>query len=518
MKVLVGVSAHSLFWEQLLRQEGIPYRVVDLAEGNAVSEFSVMVVPRLTTGSESEALLGYLRRGGAVMGAARHLPGLPGMKTRREPIEYVVTDGDQVFPTVGLLDLALRGDVPREANHLRTQQNTFAVFAGEISGGIGVVFPFDVAELFFDYRALAKAFYGRRERLPSERVSLVAKGEIQHLVHDALVYLHHARGLPYVHAWYHPGVAKNVLAFRVDTDAGTRPDIDALYRVVRGAGIRATWFLDVRAHEPWIQHFESMVEQEIGVHCYDHVAYTDEEQARYQLGRAKQVVEAVGFAPEGVAAPFGFWTPALARAIEQLGFAYSSEFGYAYDAFPIVGATRDATFAPPQIPVHPVSIGSLLRVGYRPDAMMEYYDRVVRTKLERDEPLFFYHHPGHRCPDVARFLLERAQHEGVMNMTLREYARWWKGRSAAPLFFDIRGSELHVESVSYLNEHGVGLRVLPEGRNEILVPPASVIDLKMLKADRRPAPSFPEDLRRIRETEPRRMLGDLYTAMLRRLR
>jgi hypothetical protein len=452
------------------------------------------------------------------MGAARHLSGLPGMKTRREPIEYIVTDGDGVFPTVGLLDLALSGDVPREANHLRTQQHTFAVFAGELSGGIGVVFPFDAAESFFDQRALAKAFYGKRERLPSERVSLVGKGEIQHLVHDALVYLHHARGLPYVHAWYYPGESRNVLAFRVDTDAGSRADIDALYDVVRSAGIRATWFLDVRAHESWIHHFQSMIEQEIGVHCYDHIAYTDAEQARHQLGRAKQAVEAVGFSPEGVAAPFGFWTPAFARAIEQLGFAYSSEFGYAYDALPMVVATRDITVTPLQIPVHPVSIGSLLGVGYHAGAMMEYYDRVVQTKLLRDEPLFFYHHPGHRCPDVVRCLLERARLGGVVNMTLRDYARWWRGRSAAPLFFDVRGSELHVESVSYLNEHGIGLRVVPEGRKEILVSPAPVIDLKMLIAQKRPPPGFPEDLRRIRETDPRRMLGDLYNSMLRRLR
>jgi hypothetical protein len=518
MKILAGVSAHDVHWESLLRSEGIPYRIVDLAVGEDPSEVSVVVVPRSLGSREAEGLQSYLRRGGAVLGAARHLSCLPGVSTRREPLEYIISDGDEIFRSVWLLDLALQGDVAREANHLRTHQNTFAVFAGELLGGVAVLLPFDVGEALSDERALAKAFYGRRERLPSERVSLVAKGEVQHLVHDALVHLHRARSIPYAHLWYHPGQAKSVFAFRVDTDAATRAEVDVLYGSIRQAGLQATWFVDVHSHEPWIQHFSTMTGQEIGVHCYDHVVYEDQKTVMQQLDRARKVLHAVGLTPEGFAAPYGIWNPGLAVAIERMGFAYSSEFGFVYDALPLNVATRVTLNAAPQIPVHPVSIGSLLRVGYHADEMTEYYDRVVRTKLARNELLFFYHHPGHHHIDVVEHLFASAGAEGVVNMTMIEYARWWFSRCAASLCFEVQGTELRVESASHLSEHNLALRISLIDGKEATVLPARTIDLETLRTEPPSTSRPPADLRRIRETDPRRMLGDLYNAMLRRLR
>jgi hypothetical protein len=518
MKILAGLSAHARQWESMLKTEGLPYRVIDLAREEDLSEFSVLIVAHNPTSRERERLQQYLRRGGAVLGAARHLADMSGISTRNEPLEYILSEGDEIFRTVWLLDLAVRGEVPREAGHLRTPHNTFAVFAGELLGGVAVLLPFDVPEVLADERAVAKAFYGKRERLPSERVSLAAKGEVQHLVHDALVYLHRARNIPYAHLWYYPGLAKNVLAFRVDTDAATRVEVDALYDAVRQCGLHATWFLDVHAHEPWVQHFATMIGQEIGIHCYDHVVQGDRETALRQLDRAKKIVEAVGLFPDGFAAPFGVWNHGLAAAAEELGFAYSSEFGFVYDALPLQVVTRDKRYRPLQVPIHPVSIGSLLRVGYRVPAMMEYFERVVQTKLARHEPLFFYHHPGHHHISVIEHLFARAAQDGVMNLTMREYARWWTERGALSVSLEIQGAELHVEPAATMREKNVGLRMVFPGAKETTVLPAPIIDLNTVHPGVQSAFPAPADLRRVRETDPRRLLGDLYNAMLRRLR
>jgi hypothetical protein len=225
---------------------------------------------------------------------------------------------------------------------------------------------------------------------------MVSRGEIFQLCHHALEYLHHCRSLPYVHLWYFPEMAPNILAFRIDTDGAARYDVDALYDVLSNAGVAGTWFLDVAAHEPWLPHFATLAGQELGVHCYEHRIEGDPDRQCAQWGRALAMMRHAGFAPQGLAAPFGAWNPGLGSAIDWLGLLYSSEFSYAYDTLPLVPEDVDRAFKTLQVPIHPISIGSLRRTAATSKQMVDYYRSTIGAHWTRDIPLFFYHHPSHR--------------------------------------------------------------------------------------------------------------------------
>ncbi|MCZ6775616.1 MAG: hypothetical protein O7D34_04055, partial [Ignavibacteria bacterium] len=199
MKLQIGLVTQSLVWEQICLQEGVPFGIVDLATKDVQEECSLLVVNRPLTELERENVEQYLRNGGGVLGYALYLFQVAGTNSLRERLDYIVSDHDEVFSDLHLIDLGIYGSVPREANCMRTCANTFAVFAGPLGGGFAVILPFDAVEVLKDYRAASKNFYFTRDRLPSERVSLVSKGEVRHLLHRSFEYLHHVRGLPYAH-------------------------------------------------------------------------------------------------------------------------------------------------------------------------------------------------------------------------------------------------------------------------------------------------------------------------------
>ncbi len=501
-------------WEQLLEQEGVPFSYGELE--TQIHTCSMLVVNRLLKGSEVKTIEQYLQSGGAVLGYADHLTGVCGTTTRRERLEYLVAEHDDIFSNVSLVDVEILADIPREANVLRTQHDTYAVFAGKLGGGYVVMFPFDVATLMCDVRAADKSFYSDRERLPSERVSLVSKGELRHLVHDALQYLHHARNVPYAHVWYFPDGKRNLFAFRIDSDKGSRNEIDELYHVALENDISMSWFLDVKSHEEWLQHFAFLAGQEIGVHCYEHQTYETFDANVKNISKAKRKLEQVGISSPGFTAPFGIWNSELAKAIEKTVFEYSSEFSFAYDSFPVYPSNGEQTFLTLQVPIHPICIGSLRRVGYTEGQMKEYFRRVIEEKLLRGEPLFFYHHPTHHCRDVVQFIFRYVAEKGIENTTMLEYARWWKKRLSNRLEISFENTKCKVRSPKSVDE-SLWLRVVNPDKREVVVPVSDEIDLQSIEWNsQRLAAQVPSDIRRIREFDPRGMLGDLFTTLTRK--
>ena len=515
MKLNVGLMAHSAMWEQLLQQEGVPFELAD--RDININTYSTLVVNRLLLNEERNTVEQYLNAGGAVLASAAHLIGVFGTTTRRERIEYLVADNDPVFPSVSFVDVSVDADIPREANSLRTEQNIYAAFAGPLGGGCAVLLPFDIAALMSDDRKANKNFYASRERLPSERVSLVSKGEIHHIVHDSLQYLHHARNLPYAHVWYFPDGKQNLFVFRVDSDKGSRNEIDELRHVAVENDVRMSWFLDVKSHEDWLYHFAFFAEQEIGVHCYEHQTYGTFDQNLKNILKARHKLDQAGVHSAGFTAPFGIWNSALARAIDKLGFEYSSEFSYVYDALPLYPSNRELTFYTPQIPIHPICIGSLRRAGYGENHMKEYFRRVIDEKLLRDEPLVFYHHPTHHCPEVVRFIFQYVEDKRIENMTMLEYARWWVKRLNYRPALLFNGTTLIVENNSVADD-SLWLRIARPDKTVTLCRPSATMDLNTLSWNgQRAAATPPSDIRRIREFDPRRMLGDLFTRLTRKI-
>jgi hypothetical protein len=490
---------------------------VDLEKGDGVGACSVLIVTAPANRAALDTLAQFLRHGGGVLAAAAHVAGLGGTTVRKEQLAYLVSDGDAVFPSVRLVDLGVEGQLPREAHHLRTPDNMHAVFAGALAGGVAVLLPFDPVHVLHDVRTADRAFHARHDRLPTERVSRVSRGGIASLIHDSLTFLHHARSMPYVHLWYYPGTRRNALAFRIDTDGAGRKDIDGLYSVLRTASVPATWFLDVAAHEAWLGHFRTFEGHEIGLHCYRHRIHgaMSDQEADWRHGLA--LIRDAGYSPAGMAAPYGAWTPALGEVIDRLGLTYSSEFSYAYDTVPIMPLLPSATVRTLQVPIHPVSTGSLRRAGFSLTHMKEYFIAAADALLARGLPLFFYHHPTQHAPGVFEALFEHVRAQGVTPIRMDAMARWWLGRAAVKADLRIEGDTLEVGSDADLRAADVAVRVaLPSG-DEGLVAARSRIDLRTVAVSPRAPLMVPRDCRATREFDPRRAFSDLFISLLRRL-
>ena len=287
---------------------------------------------------------------------------------------------------------------------------------------------------------------------------------------------------------------------------------------MRESGVDATWFVDVRAHESWLPHFSTLTGQEIGLHCYEHRVAGDPAWNRRQIARGRDLLDAVGLSPRGFAAPYGTWRPDFASIIDEFGFAYSSEFSCAYDTLPLYPEIHDRLFRTLQVPIHPVSIGSLRRIGATAPQMDEYFRSLTAMKLARQEPLFFYHHPAHRHWDVVRHLLEGIRTLGIKPMSMGAYAMWWKDRAGVPLQMSVTKGVLSCSAADTLLRRDLALHAMRSDGTEAIFNPAEQVVLGTLSWQRETSFPNPPDIRRIREIDPRRLLGDLYNAMLRRLK
>ena len=496
MRLCIGIVGKPTGWDLLLEQEGIPH---ERAHGALTAEnFSAIVVGEGTDDREVEMVRQYLRLGGSVLCPARVDAQIRGTTSEHRYIEYVVSGTDEPFAGSGLVDVRSRCGIPWNANALRSEAAAATAFFGTHEGGHVIVLPFDAAELALDVRSARKSFVAPNERLPFERVSAVAKNGVRRIVRSALEHLHRVRGLPYVHLWYYPENAPSVFAFRIDTDRGSAGDIEGLFDFLRAKRVQASWFVDVGSQQNFLWRFAQMQGQEIGLHCYEHATWDDEVRNRSNILKARELMKNAKLGAEGFAAPYGIWNSALGRVISGFRFEYSSEFGWDYDnfpSFPLIDNDRSVSL---QIPVHPISIGSLRRQGYDQNTMIAYFRRIVDEKKAMGEPLLFYHHPrnGHR--EVLSDLFDHATSGGVRQMTMRDWGRWWRTRSTAGLRVDLKGQTLRIDTGSA--RPTAWLRIAwPDGR-EALQPAEPTIDCAALAWQQaRTLPDEPDDIERIRK-------------------
>ena len=518
MTLRCGLGAPSGPWEQLLLQEGFPYGRVDFSRRFDADDWSVIAVTAPPSAEEAARLRAYLEGGGALIGAAAYLEPVTGVPCRRERVRYLTGEPDGAAREILLCDIDAEAAIPREADTARTDTGSDALFAGLWRGGAVAALPFDPAAAMMDLRSARRQFHDSRDRLPWERVSRVAKGEVRLLVHAMLEYLHHARGLPYAHLWWFPGTAENVFAFRIDTDRGTPQQIDALHDLAREHELRMSWFLDVGSHEAWLHRFAAMPDQEIGVHCWRHRTTGRWEEDLANIRQALRLLEPHAGRPAGFAGPFGVWNTGLATAIDAAGFDYSSEFSFAFDGLPFFPETGGHRYRALQVPIHPVCIGSLARAGYREAEMRRYFDTVIARKLLRAEPLFFYHHPTHLRWDVLRAVFRTAQRLGVPFLSLGEYARWWRARLALDVAFAAGGGAIALAPRGGASpDPGLfGVRVARPDGTWRLSPAEEEVALAAGPWRPRNVVPPPPDLRRAREADLRFALGALFDTIANR--
>jgi hypothetical protein len=141
-------------------------------------------------------------------------------------------------------------------------------------------------------------------------------------------------------------------------------------------------------------------------------------------------------------------------------------------------------------------------------------------KMRRHEPLFFYHHPSHQAWDTVKSIFGWAGKRGVVPMTLGGYARWWEERGKVRPEIRAEGNWLRVDTTATIQaaESGVWIRLVRNGGKEAIVPLSQRLELDLVSWSEPSPIQVPEDIRRVREFDPRRMLGKLFNSMIRRMR
>ena len=188
------------------------------------------------------------------------------------------------------------------------------------------------------------------------------------------------------------------------------------------------WFIDAKSHEQWLSRFKDFGQQDVGIHCYEHMTFPTEEKNLQNILKALSLMNAEGLHPKGAAAPYGTWNASISSVFEQIGAGFSSEFGLDYDDLPFFPFV-EGKFSPVlQIPIHPICVGSMRRTGYSANEMKKYFLQLIDTKLMQREPLCLYHHPTHHHLNLFADIFDYIRSKNIDNYSYVEYASWWRKR------------------------------------------------------------------------------------------
>ncbi len=497
--ICIGIVGSAPGWSMLLAREGVPHR--SAASADELEECSAVVAGDDASPSSVEDLRAYLRRGGGLLCSSGLYARISGVEAKPHLFRYLLPEAGAPLASAGFVDLFARGSITANANTLRNEAGVNSAYAGEGGGGYVVVLPVDPSRLIVDARQAVKSFYAQRRRLPYERVPAVSKEGVQQLVARGLELLHHMRGVIYAHLWYYPRDSRSVVIVRVDTDRGDERSVGDLHALSVKMHMPFTWFLDVRSQEPLFRLYASMKEQEIGLHCYEHRRYADHASAKQDLQRGRSLLENAGFFVEGCALPYGQWSDGLGDVLAGMGFLYSSEFSCDADnlpGYPLVAGRQSPVL---QVPVHPVSIGSLRRQGFGEEEMIDYFEAVIAWKVNRRLPLAFYHHPGNGHGRVVEHLLSAARERVIQSFTMSAFARWWKRRVADDCSFRANGTDLIVGAKQKME--AVELHLTRADGREAFHAAEGTVHLGSLRWESVPDPiPLPGDITRMRRFNP----------------
>ena len=492
MKLNVGIVGNFAGWQLLLTQEGVPFNSIQFAP--SPEEFSVVVVSSDSDEHQIKFLRAYVEDGGAVLCSAQEARKVFQHPIRIRPFHSSLPAKE--FSGVDLIDIFAPCWLSPKSNAFALPNGQATAYIGQFGKGHAIILPFDPADVIRDKRTIAKSFYSPERRLPFETVSIVSKHSVHQLVSRCLEILHHRRGLPYVHLWYYPNGMRSFGVFRVDTDFGTQPEITQLYEIAQRHQIPMTWFVDVKSQQPHLSLFANMVEQEIGIHGFEHKTFSDYQRNLLNIRQAQAALKNAGIFAKGFSAPFGSWNNNLGRAIFDAGIEYSSEFSYDYDDLPSVPIIQNGT-GTLQIPVHPICIGSMKRHGYSEEQMIHYFDFVIQRKLAAREPLFFYHHPRDGHHSVLDWLFEKMKAERIPVKTMSDYAQWWKQRTSNIPAISFSSGAVEIKNI--MENRSLQIRIsMPDG-TEAILPSAKQILLETIRWQQQPEPwHAPEDYLRMR--------------------
>jgi hypothetical protein len=476
-----------LYWQGLLRQEGVSFR-----SGSRLSGRDVVVLNREPAELHVHRIWQHIQSGGGLLTAGVNAAAIwlelrPSVKRLR----WLAPGVDSpLFRNVGIVDTETRGTLLPGANAGVTDSGAKAILATPAGRGFCILLPFEAHNVLSNIASGPKQFPADTPRFPHETVARVGRGEVRRLVANCLRFLLARKGLPYVHLAAVPGLTPSTFAFRVDADFVPRRDIEAVARLADRVGMKFTWYVNVAVHAAYLDLFADLARQghDIQLHCQRHTVYPDYKRNldNFRLGR--DAMADAGIPPVGVVGPYGEWNLNLNRAFEELGFEYSSEFCLAYDDLPFRPVVDGRLSRVLQVPVHPICLGRLVAARATLKQMSAYFRSVIDLQVARREPCFLYDHPERidQFSDVLADVLHYAKERCGSTTTMTEFARWWQRRER--FAWTARMSEDGLEIQAKAGESDLSIIVEQNGRYASLTASACTYPLTALRWQALPEP------------------------------
>lgn len=169
---------------------------------------------------------------------------------------------------------------------------------------------------------------------------------------------------------------------------------------------------------------------DIQSHGYYHHVYNDYANNLRNIEKAKDFFENFGIKAHGFAAPMGKYNDNLIKALENLGFVYSSDFAFDYLNMPHYPVVNDRISSILEVPVFPVCPELLFANGLSEKEVAKYFDDVLRELKCANIPIIFYAHTDKRYPQVKYFLKQLLEniknYNDLYKCTMSEFVKWCK--------------------------------------------------------------------------------------------
>ncbi len=283
----------------------------------------------------------------------------------------------------------------------------------------------------------------------TERVTFIEKWKISRLLVWLLQTAFHVSGFPYVQLWYYPKGMDTAFSFRIDGDGLFGENLDMILQAADSVSLPLTIFLNREMCSEESSRFSSIsASHYVGNHAHIHNLFDTQEENMRNIKECEVWLDSIGIAHgPWFAAPRGMWNFALGLSLEELGFDFSSDFGYDIDSFPFFPRFRGRKMNLLQIPIHPYSVerDSIFcdeqgRLAPTATSVLAYFTKMKDFLAHRHLPINYYSHPEVFGPMAAQILpsLVRIIREdpSTIEWSLPEFASWWKQRDVSSINCD----------------------------------------------------------------------------------
>jgi hypothetical protein len=341
-----------------------------------------------------------------------------------------------------------------------------------------------------------------------ERVGRFPKAWIRRCLIDGLREAVTAAGGVWIRLSPYPFPYRSAFNLRIDLDEAAPDEYRRFALARRPLEPWCTYFASTRAYGPLRDVLDDLRSFDTQSHGHFHVVYRDPEANRRNLFRADRILREAGFEPTGFAAPHGRWNPGLDAVLEDLEYAFSSDFQLGHDDLPFFPWLGDRFSRVLQVPIHPVCEGVFFEAGCRDEERIaSYFAKVVAGKIARGEPAFIYGHPEGRLarlPSLFRRVADVIEGQPLLwRTTLRDYASWWRWRASRRWTVRRRdATRVEIQFDEWDDAYPLGLEIRV-GRFSSLIPATAarqVLRLDDLAFERGVSPeAFPDPPRRVGE-------------------